>query len=134
MSCRFSLQTLTKLEAAKTGRGVGFLRLAAVWQPTNRNRTALHPGKFDSSLSGKHFNIAINVFQSFSSLIEFSIFASKVHLLCGPFSMDDQLPVNWNQASGRSLPPYRWQRIISLERKKLYAWVARFPSSNLEYR
>ena len=30
-SCRFSLQTLTKLEAAKTGSGVGFLRLTAVW-------------------------------------------------------------------------------------------------------
>ena len=30
-SCRFSLQTLTKFEAAKTGSGVGFLRLTAVW-------------------------------------------------------------------------------------------------------
>ena len=30
-SCRFSLQTLTKFEAAKTGSGVGFLRLIAVW-------------------------------------------------------------------------------------------------------
>ena len=29
--CRFSLQTLTKFEAAKTGSGVGFLRLTAVW-------------------------------------------------------------------------------------------------------
>ena len=29
-SCRFSLQTLTNLEAAKTGSGVGFLRLTAV--------------------------------------------------------------------------------------------------------
>ena len=29
-SCRFSLQTLTKFEAAKTGSGVGFLRLTAV--------------------------------------------------------------------------------------------------------
>ena len=28
--CRFSLQTLTKFEAAKTGSGVGFLRLTAV--------------------------------------------------------------------------------------------------------
>ena len=32
-SCRFSLQTLTKFEAAKTGSGVGFLRLTAVWLP-----------------------------------------------------------------------------------------------------
>ena len=30
-SCRFSLQTLTKFEVAKTGSGVGFLRLTAVW-------------------------------------------------------------------------------------------------------
>ena len=30
-SCRFSLQTLTKFEAAKTGSGVGLLRLTAVW-------------------------------------------------------------------------------------------------------
>ena len=30
-SCRFSLQTLTKFEAAKTGSGVGSLRLTAVW-------------------------------------------------------------------------------------------------------
>ena len=30
-SCRFSLQTLTKFEAAKTESGVGFLRLTAVW-------------------------------------------------------------------------------------------------------
>ena len=29
-SCRFSLQTLTKFEAAKTGSSVGFLRLTAV--------------------------------------------------------------------------------------------------------
>ena len=29
-SCRFSLQTLTKFEAAKTGSGVRFLRLTAV--------------------------------------------------------------------------------------------------------
>ena len=29
-SCSFSLQTLTKFEAAKTGSGVGFLRLTAV--------------------------------------------------------------------------------------------------------
>ena len=29
-SCRFSLQSLTKFEAAKTGSGVGFLRLTAV--------------------------------------------------------------------------------------------------------
>ena len=29
-SCRFSLQILTKFEAAKTGSGVGFLRLTAV--------------------------------------------------------------------------------------------------------
>ena len=30
-SYRFSLQTLAKFEAAKTGSGVGFLRLTAVW-------------------------------------------------------------------------------------------------------
>ena len=30
-SCRFCLQTLTKFEAAKTGSGVEFLRLTAVW-------------------------------------------------------------------------------------------------------
>ena len=32
-SCRFSLQTLTKFEATKTGSGVGFLRLTAVCPP-----------------------------------------------------------------------------------------------------
>ena len=36
-SCRFSLQTLKKFEAAKTGSGIGFLRLTAVW-PTCRKR------------------------------------------------------------------------------------------------
>ena len=36
-SCRFSLQTLTKFEAAKTGSGVGFLRLTAVWIQTISN-------------------------------------------------------------------------------------------------
>ena len=30
-SCMFSLKTLTKFEPAKTGSGVGFLRLTAVW-------------------------------------------------------------------------------------------------------
>ena len=30
-SCRFSLQTLTKFEDAKTGSGVVFFRLTAVW-------------------------------------------------------------------------------------------------------
>ena len=35
-SCRFSLQTLTKLEAAKTGSGVGILRLTAVWEAGHR--------------------------------------------------------------------------------------------------
>ena len=34
-SCRFSLQILTKFEAAKTGSGVGFLRLTAVWVRTH---------------------------------------------------------------------------------------------------
>ena len=33
-SCRFSLQTLAKFEATKTGSGVGFLRLTAVWLMT----------------------------------------------------------------------------------------------------
>ena len=33
-SCRYSLQTLTKFEATKTGSGVGFLRLTAVWRVT----------------------------------------------------------------------------------------------------
>ena len=39
-SCRFSLQTLTKFEAAKTGSGVGFLRLTAVYR-CPRSWTAL---------------------------------------------------------------------------------------------
>ena len=34
-SCRFSLQTLTKFEATKTGSGVGFLRLTAVCSAAN---------------------------------------------------------------------------------------------------
>ena len=37
-SCRFSLQTLTKFEAAKTGSGVGFLRLTAVWGQHQESR------------------------------------------------------------------------------------------------
>ena len=62
------------------------------------------------------FNNAINVFQSLPSLNETSIFVSllveawwdkgkgPVHLLRGPFSMDDELPCSsWNKASGRSL-------------------------------
>ena len=39
-SCRFSLQTLTKFEAAKTGSGVGFLRLTAVWAWSRFRRVA----------------------------------------------------------------------------------------------
>ena len=31
LSCTFSLQILAKLEAAKTGSGIGFWRLTAVW-------------------------------------------------------------------------------------------------------
>ena len=38
-SCRFSLQTLTKFEAAKTGSGVGFLRLTAVWTSGTSRRS-----------------------------------------------------------------------------------------------
>ena len=41
-SCRFSLQTLTKFEAAKTGSGVGFLRLTAVWMRPYKAETAVH--------------------------------------------------------------------------------------------
>ena len=37
--CRFSLQTLTKFEAAKTGSGVGFLRLTAVWASARWTKT-----------------------------------------------------------------------------------------------
>ena len=37
-SCRFSLQTLTKFEAAKTGSGVGFLCLTAVWGQHQESR------------------------------------------------------------------------------------------------
>ena len=36
-SCRFSLQTLRKFEVAKTGSGVGFLRLTAVWVSAARS-------------------------------------------------------------------------------------------------
>ena len=43
-SCRFSLQTLTKFEVAKTGSGVGFLRLTAV---------CVHIGSITSRCSGK---------------------------------------------------------------------------------
>ena len=55
-SCRFALQTLTKFEAAKTGSGVGFLRLTAVCfgsavvlrgtraHKTAGNRAYLHAG------------------------------------------------------------------------------------------
>ena len=39
-SCRFSLQTLTKFKAAKTGSGVGFLRLTAVWLHSLLQETA----------------------------------------------------------------------------------------------
>ena len=47
-SCRFSLQTLTKFEAAKTGSGVGFLRLTAVcWRPVfSLPQTNLMTGDF----------------------------------------------------------------------------------------
>ena len=37
-SCRFSFQTLTKFEAAKTGSGVGFLRLTAVWSYSSKRQ------------------------------------------------------------------------------------------------
>ena len=37
-SCRFSLQTLTKFEATKTGSGVGFLRLTAMWARRGNTR------------------------------------------------------------------------------------------------
>ena len=43
-SCRFSLQTLTKFEAAKTGSGVGFLRLTAVWPVAGIEHTAVKRG------------------------------------------------------------------------------------------
>ena len=41
-SCRFSLQTLTKFEAAKTGSGVGFLRLTAVCLKLHARAQATH--------------------------------------------------------------------------------------------
>ena len=46
-SCRFSLQTLTKFEAAKTGSGVGFLRLTAVCTVSQPRvvRGAMHSGR-----------------------------------------------------------------------------------------
>ena len=47
-SCRFSLQTLTKFKAAKTGSGVGFLRLTAVWSQSinwNAHNTILSRGR-----------------------------------------------------------------------------------------
>ena len=47
-SCRFSLQTLTKFEAAKTGSGVGFLRLTAVWIKYNRPFPSSHVPLFQS--------------------------------------------------------------------------------------
>ena len=43
-SCRFSLQTLTKFEEAKTGSGVGFLRLTAVWAVVRRNIVKITSG------------------------------------------------------------------------------------------
>ena len=42
-SCRFSLQTLTKFEAAKTGSGIGFLRLTAVCLKDVRAIVSAHP-------------------------------------------------------------------------------------------
>ena len=44
-SCRFSLQTLTKFETAKTESGVGFLRLTAVWSRSIMIPTADSEGK-----------------------------------------------------------------------------------------
>ena len=43
--CRFSLQTLTKFEAAKTGSGIGFLRLTAVCGGPNQAESHKHIGK-----------------------------------------------------------------------------------------
>ena len=50
-SCRFSLQTLTKFEATKTGSGVGFLRLTAVW---GSRPLAITSGQFQYRKSAIH--------------------------------------------------------------------------------
>ena len=52
-SCRFSLQTLTKFEAAKTGSGVGFLRLTAVclFASFKRSKSALCHLLFEATCS-----------------------------------------------------------------------------------
>ena len=72
-SCRFSLQTLTKFEAAKTGSGVGFLRLTAVCtrsQPrcsVNMSRNAFFSSRsekniiFDVDIVVKNKNVKIEI-------------------------------------------------------------------------
>ena len=55
-SCRFSLQTLTKFEAAKTGSGVGFLRLTAVWRsPRSHPRESERDNLADSKVTVPHW-------------------------------------------------------------------------------
>ena len=65
-SCRFSLQTLTKFEAAKTGSAVGFLRLTAVWTSSNKSETAVHC--CDPALSVLVMLVSRNVFHVVSAL------------------------------------------------------------------
>ena len=50
-SCRFSLQTLTKFEAGKTGSGVGYLRLTAVCPGMPWNDPILSPKIADFRLN-----------------------------------------------------------------------------------
>ena len=72
-SCRFSLQTLTKFEAAKTGSGVGFLRLTAVYWAWHSRE---HPR--DLRTSG-HESRAISVLSSI--ILPLQTFFSRVLLL-----------------------------------------------------
>ena len=81
----FQLKWKVRPKRSSNSLNSSFLSATSTKQPTSRNLTALHPGKFECSLSGKDlpqtnlipgFNNTLKVSQSLPSLIETSIFAS----------------------------------------------------------
>ena len=60
-SCRFSLQTLAKFEATKTGSGVGFLRLTAVWLKSICSQSLRYPCPADRGNEGSGNEIGAQV-------------------------------------------------------------------------
>ena len=93
-SCRFSLQTLAKFEAAKTGSGVGFLRLTAVWSCARTQRSALGMTRTQSAPSGvqctsQHRCYASVIYSAATVVVE-SFFAAKC---CFVFLTNKNVPM-----------------------------------------